>query len=1129
MNFLSSGRPRASSASAVHGRPDSSESIGASPAVSATRLNRAFTAIVCLAIGSAFAASVQAKPSPPTFTQARGFYSSPFSLTLAQNPADTATTLEIHYTVDGSVPTATTGQTYTSPLAINTTAVVRAVVVDTSNPTDVSATATHTYLFVPDVLGQPTDIPSQTDPRFSNYPAYPRNTYDVGNNGTRVHDYQMDPRIVNSPTYAPLVQGSLMAIPTLSIATGLAGMFGTTGYYDADAEVGCSMELLYPGNSAADQQIDGSIQGHSSVRLKRSLRLSWSSAFGPSKFTSPIMQQAPLHGSTATGSFDTLVLRAGNNRAWARVWNPDLTAYTEDQWYRDSQIAISGVGAHGTFVHLYINGLYWGLYNPAERPDESFAAAYLGGKKGAYFSLKEDGRTKGDATRWNYLTGTLIPRDLTVPANYAEVQGYLDVPAFSDYLLLAWYAGVNDWPNNNWWVVNRNDVPGPARFFSWDGEWSWTRGNPFDPSIKGEAPNGAWVHPAFRAGSTDASFQARFWRALRVNSDFMTTFADRVSLHTSAGGALGDINARLRWNRLNMFVEDAVIAESARWGDAITPSSPRTRDVDWQRAVDSVYGLMGGNGSKLIAALRAQHYYPSIDAPRFSRAPGNVPEGSELTVTNPNIGGTIYYTIDGSDPRLSGGAVNSTAQIYSAPIAISAPTTLKSRVLSGSEWSALAAANFSPTSVNSAPVVTAVGPITVTLPGTITLNSIATDDGLPSNTLSLEWSATGPGSVTFSAPTAADTTATFSAAGSYVLRLTASDGALQSQSDVPVFVNAAPTAGGTLTSFTLINADNEQPIPGYAAIPDGAVLDLSALPTKNLNIRANTSPALVGSVRFAFQNSTNYRTETGAPYALFGDTNGNYAAWVPPLGSYTVKGTPYSGASASGTPGVPLTIHFSVVQSSASDATPPSVPTNLSSTAVTSTSFTLSWTASSDNVGVTGYEVFGNGASVGTATGTSKSITGLSPNTTYNITVRARDAAGNWSDDSAPRPVTTAAAPNQVVSFTLIDADTDLPVPGYNVIPNGAVIDRAGLPTTHLNIRVNTNPAVIGSVRIAFDSQSNARTESGAPYALFGDNSGNYNAGTIANGTHTIKGTPYTGANASGTAGAPLAISFTIQ
>ena len=94
---------------------------------------------------------------------------------------------------------------------------------------------------------------------------------------------------------------------------------------------------------------------------------------------------------------------------------------------------------------------------------------------------------------------------------------------------------------------------------------------------------------------------------------------------------------------------------------------------------------------------------------------------------------------------------------------------------------------------NQAPVVNAGSDQTVTLPNSANLAGTATDDGLPNppGTLSTTWSkASGPGTVTFGDPSALSTTATFSAAGPYVLRLTADDSALQTSDDLTVTVNA---------------------------------------------------------------------------------------------------------------------------------------------------------------------------------------------------------------------------------------------------------------------------------------------------------------------------------------------------
>ncbi|MDQ4139415.1 MAG: Ig-like domain-containing protein, partial [Bacteroidota bacterium] len=121
-------------------------------------------------------------------------------------------------------------------------------------------------------------------------------------------------------------------------------------------------------------------------------------------------------------------------------------------------------------------------------------------------------------------------------------------------------------------------------------------------------------------------------------------------------------------------------------------------------------------------------------------------------------------------------------------------------------------------------------------------------------------------------------------------------------------------AGEKIVSFTLINADTEQPIQ---EVTNGATLNLATLPTKNLNIRANTDPATVGSVVFTLSGAQiRNETQTGKPYALFGDAGGNYNPWIPTLGSYTLKCTPYSGSAASGTAGTSLTITFTVVNRS---------------------------------------------------------------------------------------------------------------------------------------------------------------------------------------------------------------------
>lgn len=92
-----------------------------------------------------------------------------------------------------------------------------------------------------------------------------------------------------------------------------------------------------------------------------------------------------------------------------------------------------------------------------------------------------------------------------------------------------------------------------------------------------------------------------------------------------------------------------------------------------------------------------------------------------------------------------------------------------------------------------------------------------------------------------------------------------------------------------------------------------------------------------------------------------------------------------------------------------SDTQAPTVPGGLTVSATTSNSASLTWTASTDNTAVTGYDVYRNGTKVGSATATSYTDTGLSASTTYTYTVKAKDAAGNVSAASTAATAVTKA------------------------------------------------------------------------------------------------------------------------
>ena len=118
---------------------------------------------------------------------------------------------------------------------------------------------------------------------------------------------------------------------------------------------------------------------------------------------------------------------------------------------------------------------------------------------------------------------------------------------------------------------------------------------------------------------------------------------------------------------------------------------------------------------------------------------------------------------------------------------------------------------------------------------------------------------------------------------------------------------------GTLSQFTLINADTDKPISGFDSLVDGATLNRQSLPTQNLNISATTTPAEVGSVRFDLDGRTNFHTENAAPYALASNSGADYFSMALTMGAHTLTATPFSGSNRSGTAGAARTVHFTVV------------------------------------------------------------------------------------------------------------------------------------------------------------------------------------------------------------------------
>src|SRR5207248_783343 len=266
------------------------------------------------------------------------------------------------------------------------------------------------------------------------------------------------------------------------------------------------------------------------------------------------------------------------------------------------------------------------------------------------------------------------------------------------------------------------------------------------------------------------------------------------------------------------------------------------------------------------------------------------------------------------------------------------------------------------------------------------------------------------------------------------------------------------------------------PLPGGSLI----VTITSPAPGSSVSgtVQVNASVSIVGSLTVSqvqfFRDGNFIGSDSAAPYSVSWNTtstnNGSH--------TLTAVATDILGVRWNSDP-----VTVTVSNGPPPDTTPPSVPTGLRATAVSSSQINLSWAASSDNVGVSGYRVFRNGAQIATTSATSFPNTGLSPSTTYSYTVAAFDAAGNLSAQSSPASATTPAA-----------SDTTPPTVSITPPANGAPVKGTVIVTAS----ASDNVGVVG-VQFLLDNGVNGSADvTTAPYSV------SWNTATVSDGSHKI-------------------------
>ena len=516
--------------------------------------------------------SITATAQNLMLSQKHGFYDKPFELTITDIDNIVSDGSKIRYTLDGSVPTAES-TVYNGPISINGTTILRTAVVGSEGL--LSNVATATYLFPDDVLHQ-SNAPEGYPMEWGAYSTI---------EGIAPADYGMDQEMANDPVIASKIKEGLQSIPVLSIVTDKDNFFS----HENDEEKGGI--YIFTGPPVGDPTGNGWTRpvnaelfgcGHDfsvtcGIRLhgghgrlaeknpKHSLRLVFKKEYGEKTL------KYPLFGEEEPNKFDQLVLRCHFGNSWQH-WmesNRQKAQYTRDIWARRIQRKMGWTSVNALYVHVFLNGMYWGLYNIAERVDDQYGKDHLGGKKEDIdvIKIEEEGgnhieASEGDLEAWENMVETAA--NAYDDAYYYRLQGkdaegnpdpsqeaLLDIDNFIDYMLINQYAGNTDWDHHNWYAIRRKGEESQGfRFLCWDSELILDnpQENVLTKNNGKESPTGIFNH-------------------LLENKDFAKRYMARAKELLADDGMLGAKSTEEVWDSLYNNISTALYAEAARWGD----------------------------------------------------------------------------------------------------------------------------------------------------------------------------------------------------------------------------------------------------------------------------------------------------------------------------------------------------------------------------------------------------------------------------------------------------------------------------------------------------------------------------------------------------------------------------------